>query len=148
MDKYSPITIARFWSKVDVKKSNSECWPWTGATRFHGYGGIKVKGDVLRAHRVAWELFNQAEIGDLHALHKCDNPKCCNPRHIYLGTRSDNMKDIRDRERNPNQKMTMAMANEIREALKRGDKPRWLAEEYGLATGTISKIKTGRIWTP
>lgn len=148
MDKYCPITVARFWSKVNVKKSLQDCWTWNGATRHHGYGGIKVKGRVMRAHRVAWELYNNQEMSDdMHALHKCDNPACCNPRHIYQGSRSDNMKDVRDRSFGGSRKLTQSDVDEIRKGLAKGDKHNWLAQEYGVSKATISKINIGSIWS-
>lgn len=95
MDDYSPITWARFWSKVSIPSKAHhllECWTWTGSTA-KGYGQIKIEGDVLRAHRVAFEMFNGPLPDGMHALHTCDNPLCCNPRHLWAGSHLDNMRD-------------------------------------------------------
>ena len=63
MAQYNPETIARFWSKVNVTKSTDDCWEWTGAKRHYGYGGLKVRGKVVRSNRIAWELFNEEDLG-------------------------------------------------------------------------------------
>jgi len=90
--KYSPMDIARFWSKVDVQ-GTGPCWEWKAATNGR-YGRFGHNGKSLGAHRVAWELFNDKEIGKLYVCHHCDNTKCCNPDHMFLGTHQDNMDDL------------------------------------------------------
>jgi hypothetical protein len=72
------------------------CIEFTGACMPNGYGRIALGGQgggVGLAHRVAWELANGPIPEDLHVCHRCDNPPCCNPAHLFLGTRSDNMRD-------------------------------------------------------
>lgn len=143
---YSPIIIARFWSKVDVLKSEYDCWNWTASTRAGGYGKMKV-GKVLKSsHRLAWEIINDEPLGDRMALHRCDNPKCCNPKHIYAGTPSDNMIDVHQRGRRSADKLTPDDVREIRKAIDQGCSPRWIAADFGVTKGQISKIRTGRTW--
>lgn len=92
---YSPIDYARFWSKVSippVPRHDNLCWTWTGSTA-KDYGQVKVDGKVLRAHRVAYEMFNGPLGDEDHVLHSCDNPLCVNPAHIRAGTHQDNMTD-------------------------------------------------------
>ncbi len=84
----------KFWEKVTLG-AESECWQWTGA-RFHfGHGVVYVVGRKSpdRAHRVAWTLTHGPIPEKMCVLHRCDNPPCCNPAHLFLGTKSDNSKD-------------------------------------------------------
>jgi len=92
----SPIS-KRFWSKTKPSKVHSwrgsACWEWQGATNEKGYGKFKLNGAVMRTNRVAWILANGMIGGALHVLHHCDNPTCCNPKHLFLGTNQDNVND-------------------------------------------------------
>ena len=81
----------RFWEKVC---KGPECWEWTGATSGRlPYGHIYRNGREQRAHRVSWEI-NRGQIPlGLSVLHRCDNPGCVRPDHLFIGTQSDNLKD-------------------------------------------------------
>ena len=83
--------LTTFWS--DLKTTDSGCREWTGGKNDRGYGTIYFKGKVCRTHRVAWELANGPILNGLHVLHHCDNPLCCNPDHLFLGTNLDNIAD-------------------------------------------------------
>lgn len=82
----------RFWEKVIVADKD-DCWKWIGAKLRHGYGSFYFKGRAHLAHRLAYILSNGEIEGGLHVRHKCDNPNCCNPNHLELGTHADNMHD-------------------------------------------------------
>ncbi len=82
--------MVRFWNKV--KKEESGCWNWIGALR-SGYGIIKIDGKLISTHRLSYILTNGNIPEGMFICHKCDNPKCVNPDHLFLGTRSDNMID-------------------------------------------------------
>jgi hypothetical protein len=74
-------------------KRTPECWEWQGATGGTGYGEFCVKGALMAAHRVSWELHNGVIPEGSLVLHKCDNRRCVNPVHLFLGSQSDNMLD-------------------------------------------------------
>jgi len=80
----------RFLSKI--KKQKTGCWEWQAGLRT-GYGIIKVEGKSLGAHRLSWMIYNGDMPEGLYVCHKCDNPKCVNPDHLFIGSHSDNMKD-------------------------------------------------------
>lgn len=86
----------RFWSKVDkngpvIVPELGNCWVWLTATT-QGYGEIGIAGRTVRAHRLSWEIENGSPT-DMLILHKCDNPPCIRPDHLFKGTQLDNMQD-------------------------------------------------------
>lgn len=95
----------RFINRVDVD-SQSGCWNWIGAKQRGGYGTIGFKNKFLKAHRLSYEKFvgtisasNDSKHGTC-ICHKCDNPSCVNPEHLFQATQKDNMKDMADKNRN------------------------------------------------
>lgn len=89
----------RFWEKVD---KSSDCWIWTGASSGpNGYGKFSPKhGQPVYAHRFSYTLAHGAIPDGMHILHSCDNRKCVNPAHLSAGSHSENMRDMRSKERN------------------------------------------------
>ena len=92
----------RFWARVGEPDSNG-CWPWLGTKRHTGYGKIRNHYKHEGTHRVSYTLNVGPIPQGLHVLHKCDNPTCVNPDHLFLGTQADNMKDMFKKGRNRNQ---------------------------------------------
>jgi hypothetical protein len=86
----SPDAQARFWSRIP---RTTGCWEWKAGCFDNGYGAFKSQGKQYHAHRLVWELTRGKIPSGLLVCHKCDNPRCCNPEHLFLGTVSDNAKD-------------------------------------------------------
>jgi hypothetical protein len=165
----------RFWPKV-ARGQPDECWPWTACRHAFGYGKIGVAGRVEFAHRVAWTLTNGPIPAGLYVLHHCDNPPCCNPAHLWLGTYADNNADkaakgrshrperrpvwvmygdanpsrkypgIQAGERNGFAKLTAADALSIRARSEAGESNASIARAYGLPTATIWKVVHRESW--
>ena len=87
----------RFWSKIDVRKKD-DCWEWKRGSRGNGYGCFKYDGKVIDSHRMVWFLI-YGEFPELLVCHTCDNRKCCNPNHLFLGTYKDNVDDMMEKGR-------------------------------------------------
>lgn len=126
----------RFWSKVRVCAPN-ECWPWTAYAR-GGYGRFMLHGKSWIASRAAW-LFTCGDPGGLDVCHSCDNPACCNPRHLYLGTHTQNMKD---RGRRGPVKLARPCRSAIRCLLKTGRYSQTqVARLFGITQNYVSLIE-------
>lgn len=146
-----PLVVARFWSKVDVRRPGV-CWPWRARARHaHGYGIFKVSTQVgvVRAHRFAYELVHGAVPADTVVRHRCDNPPCCNPRHLIPGTQVQNVDDMvrGDRQRNGTTRLSAEQVQTIRDRLASGERQQHLAEQYGICQSQVSQIKTGKRWS-
>ena len=146
------VNARGFWAKVR-DGGNDECWEWS-AGKCSGYGSVRSKGKHEYAHRIAWALtFGQVPDG-LHVLHRCDNPPCCNPAHLFLGTNLDNIKDKVSKRRatapagsqSPNAKLTEDDVIDIRTVRAFGASYGALAKAYGVARCTIINIVLRRAW--
>jgi hypothetical protein len=142
----TPIDVATFWSRV-AGSTQFQCWLWTGRANDHGYGRFK---DTM-AHRVAYELVKGPIPAGLVVRHRCDNPPCCNPAHLEVGTPADNSKDAVQRgrlargPRHGNTKLTESEVLQIRANPDRQTVTA-LAERYAVSKSTISYIRSGRSW--
>lgn len=140
----------RFWDKLKVGNSG-ECWEWQAALDDKGYGQIWSKGTAQSAHRVAWEIMIGPIPKDMNVLHRCDNRKCCNPRHLFLGSQWDNIVDmIRKGRGNPpvgiNHPNSIFTEEEARDIKFSSLSTKELAEKYGKGLPTIINIRNGRRW--
>ena len=89
--------VSRFWARV-ARRGDGECWEWCAARHERGYGRVRWKGRIRSTHRVAYEIgFGRPPADHELVLHHCDNPPCCNPDHLYIGTHADNARDRGER---------------------------------------------------
>lgn len=141
MKKLDPII--RFWAKVD-KRGPDECWPWLAACVKDGYGGLKVYGKTVQAHRFSWELAHGCKIPEGKLVqHSCDNPPCCNPKHLFLGTDKTNAMDMVRKDRHGMIKLTSATVIKIRTLYREGKKVSQLSVMFDTPRQTIGGIVTG-----
>ena len=147
--------LKRFWEKV-VRRGPDECWGWVG-TRNNNYGRIMHQGMNVYAHRLSWIIHNGPIPNDVCVLHRCDNPPCANPSHLFLGTYQDNVNDMMQKGRHRyvavrgedigNSKLTHIEAMEIlsRYTGKRGEQSE-LAREYGVSQAQVWRIVNNLSW--
>jgi hypothetical protein len=126
-----------------------DCWEWQGAKNGKGYGSISVGGRLVLVHRLSYRV-HRGKIGDRLVCHHCDNPKCINPAHLFLGTARDNALDMRRKGRepeNPARKISAADARSMRDKYAAGTHGATkLAKEYGLAREYVHAILRGDYW--
>jgi hypothetical protein len=145
----SPKDEARFWPKLD-KRGETECWLWLAGKNRVGYGWFTIGRKNKLAHRIAWAIANSRDPGRLVVMHTCDNPPCCNPAHLRLGTIQENVADMVAKgralqgTRSPYAKLTAEQVIEIRKAKA---SYRAQAAQYGVGMTTIKGVRTGRTYT-
>ncbi len=132
--------VDRFFERV---KKTDGCWNWIGTLNSSGYGLILVNYKTIRAHRFSWELHNGKITGGLYVLHKCDNPRCVNPDHLFLGTQSDNHADMHAKKRNnqpKGSKSGMAKLDERSVSMirKGGHTDSFFAKKFNVSRETIA----------
>jgi hypothetical protein len=134
-------------------RQSDACWEWTGARNLQGYGVLRVGESARLAHRITWELEHGKIPVGLVVLHRCDNPGCVRPGHLFLGTNADNVADMDAKGRrrskppkgsaHPKSKLTDEAVREIRGSPTMG---RDLAIKYGVSQALISDVRKNRIW--
>lgn len=145
----------RFWKKVRVDAATG-CWPWTGAGTLDGYGSFYAEGRLRRSTRLVWERLCGALGPEQLALHRCDNPPCVNPAHLFLGTNADNARDrdAKGRGRIWTAEERARVSAQVREVASRGafrgegngharltpDTVRAIRSEYAAREGTQAEI--------
>lgn len=146
--------VGPFWDSVT---KSSGCWEWTGWRDRLGYGRLRFERQWIGAHRAAWILTNGPIPPGLFVLHHCDNPPCCNPAHLHLGTARDNTQDMiahgrlmlnrPSGERRSDAKLTEAQVRDIRARFRPYVVTRaQLAREYGVSPGAIKHVVNRSTW--
>ena len=155
--EWTGVLVARFWSYVDVRGLD-ECWPWKAGCFEGGYGQFRLNKRKVKAHRMAYELTRGALPGGFFALHRCDNPPCCNPVHMFGGTQADNAhdRDAKGRtarvgaslpgERNPSAKLSSEQVARVRAAAASGATQRAIASRLGMSQSQIGNIVRRSSW--
>ncbi len=153
--RLSEKDISRFWSKVR-KGTVEECWDWMASTN-EGYGQFHVRSkgrnNRLLAHRVSFALHNGPITSDVYILHKCDNPKCCNPDHLFPGTAKDNALDAKSKKRHCHgvkhgcHRLTEDQVREMRALHGLGITQVELAKRFGVRQGHVTKVVRCRSWS-
>jgi hypothetical protein len=158
------LVIDKFWSRVT---RSDGCWLWTAAKTSDHYGQMQFNGKVQYAHRISFALtYGEIKHG-LFVCHRCDNPTCVRPDHLFLGTHSDNMVDMHIKARAPKvvfwnkpdkvfslpntpsarSKLTSLQVEEIRARYRTGMiTQKELGKEYGVGQAQISRIIRGEEW--
>lgn len=162
------MTRARHLSVEDAQQARSDfskqfvvsgsgCWEWSGSTHDFGYGLLRVAGlPGFRAHRLSW-LLHKGELGpDEYVLHRCDNPPCVNPDHLFKGSRADNASDKTRKGRarggsskgvkNPSAKLSPDDVREIRRLAANGVSCRSLGARYGVTGTAINWVVIRKNW--
>jgi len=152
-----PLSLAARFSEKFIQGAADDCWPWTAAKGTHRRGNqtpyfqpkIRVDGKALTATRVAWELYRGPIPSGLHVLHRCDNPVCVNPAHLFLGTNADNTRDKVAKGRAPRGEAN-SLAHLTEDVVRRvHDAPGTcddVAMRFGLGRSQVSRIRRGETW--
>ena len=130
--------------KAKVNNVSSGCHEWASTIKKDGYGSFHYQGRQAQAHRVAYELFRGQILGRW-VLHKCDNRRCVNPDHLFLGAAIDNIRDMDAKaRRGTKSKFTKSDAEEIKRMLKDRYSQQHVANLYGVSQAAISRVNLGK----
>ena len=147
----------RFWSRATVTDDVQQCWEWMHGFDRGGYGQLRliINGRVWRkASRIAYYFHYKSDPGDLLVLHKCDNRKCINPHHLFLGTHKENTDDMIAKGRMRTNrgedcgrsKLTEADVRIIKGLLRDGHTQSQIAERFGISASAVGHIRQGSTW--
>lgn len=141
------------WDLVLVRDDLGLCWEWRGRPNSAGYGRITDdSGKLMFAHRMSYRLHRGVDPAGMYVCHRCDNPPCVNPDHLFLGTNRDNMADMVSKGRQMRgvrygrARLTEADVREIRRLCGLGVVQRRIAEAFRIAPSVVTLIKQRKAW--
>lgn len=151
--RVKPLAV-RFWPKVArTTDADDECWPWTASLNNKGYGQISRGGrgnSMMKAHVAAWELTYGLVPPGKEVCHRCDNPPCCRPSHLFVGTHAENQQDAavkgrmaRGQRRGVAAKLSAQRVDEIRAAVGTHSV---IAQKYGVSRSLVTMVRNRHRW--
>lgn len=139
--------------EANVLRSSGGCWEWTGYRDENGYGRLNINGTPVLAHRISWDLFKRRKIGEDHALHRCDNPPCVNPDHLFRGDQIANTADKMKKKRHKfgtshgsDHGMSKLNEDQIRAILASSESPQTIAGKYDISRRHVRDIQARKVW--
>lgn len=150
---------SRLWPRLVT--TNTGCMEWSGSRNEHGYGSLRINHILVKAHRFAWELTYGPIPSGVDVCHRCDNPPCCNPQHLFLGNASDNGQDMATKGRHgawtqPQRvargtrhwgaKLDDARVREVRLACQTKESVSSIARRFKVSRATIRSVRDGVNW--
>ncbi len=147
---YTKQPLQKRFEKFVMPEPNSGCWLWTGGTDGSGYGQIgNGHGKTIHAHRASWLIYKGLIPDGLSVLHKCDNPPCVNPQHLFLGTQQDNITDCCNKKRQciGQERPIAKLTNEMVIAIRRDPRThKEIAIAFNISRTTVAYVKNGKTW--
>jgi len=146
--------IKRFWDKIDVRE-NDICWNWKLSKNAGGYGRVRYKNSMTVSNRIAYAIMYGDIPEGLCVLHKCDNPACCNPKHLFVGTQKENVLDMERKGRSNHPRgsdlnssiLTENDVLKIRDLYSKGEFTHLeIAKTFNVSDSTVHNIVTGKTW--
>lgn len=124
-----------------------DCWEWTGGRDSRGYGSIRVARTGIGAHRLAWQVAYGPIPPGMAVLHRCDNPPCVRPAHLFLGSQADNNRDMRDKGRHQSSRLSAGDVRLIRSLHAAGGTTQVdLGRRFGVTQFTIWMVVHRKSW--
>lgn len=151
-----PFVLARFFREVQFPVDKDGCWEWVGIENSNGYGRFSYKDSHRLAHRFSYLVFFGEVPSGMMVCHECDNRKCVNPSHLWLGTQSENLKDAASKgrmfrpdtrgEKNGNRKLDWRKVKTIRGMYSQGLRKSQIAQLFRVSPSTVGNIINQEIW--